>query len=131
MSLTHRSALLYISLPVLSSITEHHRELINSSVNQVTDLLTILVFCPEIDYYANDPLAGWSQVHNLLTALYVSGTKRAYETDKHFLDIDVIFEKWCGYQIELSYDKPFDVLFGTINGMTFLKNFSNIFSSNF
>ncbi|RGB42033.1 hypothetical protein C1646_751490 [Rhizophagus diaphanus] len=115
MSSTNHSALLHISLPTLSSITDYHKELINSSVVQATNLLTILVSCPELDYYTNDPLAGWTQVQNLLSTLYVSGTKTAFETDKPFLNIDVIFENWCGYQVELSNDRQFDVLFGTIN----------------
>lgn len=116
---TNHSALLHISLPTLSSITDYHKELINSSVVHATNLLTILVYCPELDYYTNDPLAGWTQVQNLLSTLYVSGTKTAFETDKPFLNIDVIFENWCGYQVELSNDRQFDVLFGTINGITF------------
>ncbi|CAB4390182.1 unnamed protein product [Rhizophagus irregularis] len=115
MSSTNHSALLHISLPTLSSITDYHKELINSSVVQATNLLTILVSCPELDYYINDPLAGWTQVQNLLSTLYVSGTKTAFETDKPFFNIDVIFENWCGYQVELSNDRQFDVLFGTIN----------------
>ncbi|GBC09731.1 hypothetical protein RclHR1_09070003 [Rhizophagus clarus] len=115
MSSTNHSALLYISLPTLSSITDYHKELISSSVDKATNLLTILVSCHELDYYINDPLTGWTQVHNLLSTLYISGTKKAYETDKQFLDIDVIFENWCGYQAELSNDRQFDVLFGTIN----------------
>ncbi|RIA88116.1 hypothetical protein C1645_775770 [Glomus cerebriforme] len=121
---TYHSALLHISLPTLSSITDYHKELINSSVKQVTNLLTILVSCPEIDYYVNDPLTGWTQVHNFLSALYVSGTKSAYEAGKPFLDIDVIFEKWCGYQVELSIDRRFDILFGTINEKARLQLFN-------
>ncbi|CAG8452789.1 3186_t:CDS:2 [Funneliformis caledonium] len=115
------SALLHISLPTLSTITDYHKDLIKSSVNRVSNLLTILISCSEINRYASDPLACWTRVHNLLSALYVFGTKVAYETDKPFLDIDIIFDKWCGYQVELRH---FNVLFGPITEKELLQQFN-------
>ncbi|CAI2188839.1 18923_t:CDS:2 [Funneliformis geosporum] len=118
------SALLHISLPTLSTITDYHKDLIKASVNRVSSLLTILISCSEINHYANDPLSGWTRVHNLLSALYVFGTKVAYETDKPFLDIDIIFDKWCGYQVEVSNDRHFNVLFGHITENVRLQQFN-------
>ncbi|CAB4418988.1 unnamed protein product [Rhizophagus irregularis] len=97
---TNHFALLHISLSTLSFITDYHKELINSSVVQATNLLAILVFCFKLDYYTNNFLVGWIQIQNLLSTLYVSEIKMAFKTDKPFLNINIIFENWYGYQVK-------------------------------
>lgn len=115
MSTPYNSSLLHISLASLISFSEHHRELIVSAVKSTSKYLIIYVSCKDIDFYAsNSPLDCWDKVHNLLCNFYVSGTKGAFELGNPLLEINVVFENWCGYSVEL--ERELDAFFGSESG---------------
>ncbi|CAG8708908.1 10790_t:CDS:2 [Cetraspora pellucida] len=121
----YENSLLQITLPTLTSFNEYHRELIELAVNCSSTSLIIHISCQEIEFYSNYPTKCWSEIRDLLNFLYISGTKVAYETLNHFLEIDVIFEKWNGYNIELIKEKNFDVFFGSETEQSRLQEFNN------
>ncbi|KAF0528297.1 Nucleotidylyl transferase [Gigaspora margarita] len=122
---SYKNSLLQITLPTLTSFNEHHRELIELAVNYSSISLIIHVSCQEIEFYSNYPTECWTKIRDLLNFLYISGTKISYENFKHFLEIDVIFEKWNGYNIELVKEKNFDVFFGSEEEQSRLQEFNN------
>ncbi|KAJ3180640.1 hypothetical protein HDU87_001753 [Geranomyces variabilis] len=56
--------------------------------------LKIIVACPELAAGAADR---WHEMQSVLAALYAAAGKAAHERDYPVLDVDVIFEEWCGY----------------------------------
>ncbi|CAG8468026.1 16392_t:CDS:2 [Acaulospora colombiana] len=108
----YNSSLLRVTLPSLTSFTNHHRELIESAVNNTYKCLVIYVSCKDIDLCKKSPLKFWDKVNNLLNTFYVSGTKTSYKLSRPFLEIEVIFENWCGYSVELEREWEFEVFFG-------------------
>ncbi|CAG8492985.1 10366_t:CDS:2 [Gigaspora rosea] len=124
---SYKNSLLQITLPTLTSFNEHHRELIELAVNYSSISLIIHVSCKEIEFYSNYPTECWIKIRDLLNFLYISGTKVSYENFKHFLEIDVIFEKWNGYNIELVKEKIFDVFFGSEAEQSRLQEFNRTF----
>ncbi|CAG8448717.1 1591_t:CDS:2 [Scutellospora calospora] len=121
----YKNSLLQITLPTLTSFNEYHRELIESAVNCSSESLTIHVSCQKIEIYRNYPVEYWTEFHDLLNFLYLSGTKVSYDNLKHFLEIDIIFEKWNGYNIELVKEKNFDVFFGSKAEQSRLQEFND------
>ncbi|CAG8631132.1 12748_t:CDS:2 [Racocetra fulgida] len=121
----YENSLLQITLPTLTSFNEYHRELIELAVNCSSTSLIIHISCQEIEFYSNYPTKCWTEIRDLLNFLYISGTKVAYETLRHFLEIDVIFEKWNGYNIELVKEKNFDVFFGSEAEQSRLQEFNS------
>lgn len=113
----YNKALLYISLPTLKSYNNFHQELIRSIIiNNVTDGLTIYISSPKFENYSKtSPISSWSEINDFLNAVYICGSKIAYEIEKYFIDIVVIFENWCGYQVELG--KDFQAFFGSFHGI--------------
>ncbi|CAG8529320.1 7312_t:CDS:2 [Diversispora eburnea] len=112
--ISYDSSLLHISLLSLTSFSDYHRELIVSAVKNTSKYLIIYVSCKDIDFYGNNySLDCWDKVHNLLCTFYVSGSKVSYELNKPFLEINVIFENWCGYSVELGQE--LDVFFGKLD----------------
>ncbi|CAG8463471.1 10923_t:CDS:2 [Dentiscutata erythropus] len=122
---SYKNSLLQITLPTLTSFNEHHRELIKLAVNHSSISLIIHVSCQEIEFYKNYPTECWTEISDLLNFLYISGTKVSYENSKHFLEIDVIFEKWNGYNIELVKETNFDVFFGSKAEQSRLQEFNS------
>ncbi|CAG8450355.1 12658_t:CDS:2 [Acaulospora morrowiae] len=122
--LPYNSSLLRITLPSLISFTDHHRELVELAVKNSSKRLVIYVSCKDIGFYEKTPLKCWNEVHNLLSAFYVSGTRMSYELSRPFLEIDVIFEDWCGYSAELEKEWNLEVLFGNDLERTVLEKFN-------
>ncbi|RHZ80613.1 hypothetical protein Glove_134g207 [Diversispora epigaea] len=122
-SSSYNSSLLHISLLSLTSFSDYHRELIVSAVKNTSKYLIIYVSCKDIDFYGNNySLDYWDKVHNLLCAFYVSGSKVSYELNKPFLEINVVFENWCGYSVEL--EQELDVFFGSKSELDRLLKFN-------
>nr|CAG8451234.1 2163_t:CDS:2 [Entrophospora candida] len=120
----YNKALLYISLPTLKSYNNFHQELIRSIIiNNVTDGLTIYISSPKFENYSKtSPISSWNEINDFLNAVYICGSKIAYEIEKYFIDIVVIFENWCGYQVELG--KDFQAFFGSFHEKNVLEGFN-------
>ncbi|CAG8584226.1 8755_t:CDS:2 [Ambispora leptoticha] len=108
----YKRALLHVSLDAFSSFNEYYQELVSLAVGRVSEALTIYVFSPDIQRYKDVPFMCWKEVHDVLSLIYVSATKAAHDNFFPLLDVDVVFEEWCGYPIELSDDEQFEVIFG-------------------
>ncbi|KAG9303725.1 hypothetical protein G9A89_018622 [Geosiphon pyriformis] len=110
-----KRALLHFSLPSFTSFNKHSQELVLLSARQVSETLDIHVSSPDVENYKNVPLTAWTQVHNLLSSIYVATAKVAYEKGQPLLEFNVLFEEWCGYSVELcdiDNQDQYEVIFG-------------------
>ncbi|KXS20725.1 Nucleotidylyl transferase [Gonapodya prolifera JEL478] len=88
-----------ISLPRASSSLALHRNTILTAVRSTSQRLVLLVDCPEIVQHKESPVLLWKQLNKLLGTLYVWATKEAYAIDRILMDIDVVFDGFCGYDL--------------------------------
>ncbi|TPX59924.1 hypothetical protein PhCBS80983_g02118 [Powellomyces hirtus] len=70
----------------------------------------IIVSCAEFAEYEHKPAMRWEEVQVLLGALYMAATERAHEADCPLLNVDVLFEEWCGHDPWLIEDENVTVV---------------------
>ncbi|KAJ3340373.1 hypothetical protein HDU93_007098 [Gonapodya sp. JEL0774] len=111
----HPHSLLAVSIPSVLSPLNSLKPLILNAVRNSSFSLSILVSCPQILQYSNSPVLLFKSLNALLGTLYVWATKEAYALDKRLLDISVIFDGYCGYDIFVER-KNLDAIFGFQDG---------------
>ncbi|CAG8576569.1 1509_t:CDS:2 [Ambispora gerdemannii] len=123
-STPYKRALLHVSLDSFSSFNEYYQEIVSLAICRVSESLTIYVSSPDIHTYKDVPFVHWTEVHDVLSLIYVTATKAAYDNFRLLLNVDVVFEEWCGYSLELSDDEQFEVIFGEREDSSNLRKFN-------
>ncbi|KAJ3038552.1 hypothetical protein HK097_003145 [Rhizophlyctis rosea] len=92
--------------PTLYAIREAATLLSSSRAKTWTNRshLCIILQCPEITANISTPARIWKPLQKLLAELYVEASNAAAGLGNTLLNVDVIFEDWCGYDPWLRED---------------------------
>jgi len=95
------SICVYIQLEKLNSNIVKYKSLIQDLTLKANKRLDILIYCNEIVENLNDNnlWKKWNEVESLLSKLYVMTSQKSYQCGKILLDVNIIFDKWCDYDI--------------------------------
>ncbi|ORX84955.1 Nucleotidylyl transferase [Anaeromyces robustus] len=95
------SICVYIHLERLNSNIIKYKSLIQDLTLKANKRLDILIHCNEIVDLLNDNhlWKKWKEVESLLSNFYVMTSQKTYQCGKILLDVNVIFDKWCDYDI--------------------------------
>ncbi|KND02808.1 uncharacterized protein SPPG_01889 [Spizellomyces punctatus DAOM BR117] len=105
------SLLLPLSLPTLSSTLTRSLNLITASITQLCipkptspPQLTIILSSPDLTSTTHTPVQKWGEIQSLLCKLYTAASNTAYGLHVPLVNVDIIFEGWCGYDPWLAED---------------------------
>jgi len=92
---------IYIHLDKLSSDLVKYKSTIHHLTLKSNKRLDIIIHCNEIIENLNDIhlWKKWNEIEKLLSSFYVMTSQKTYQCGKILLDVNVIFEKWCDYDI--------------------------------
>jgi len=98
----------YVRLEKLSCDVSKYKSLIQDLTMKASDKLDIIIYCEEIVDRTHDVYLWkkWNEVERLLSSFYVMTSQKTYQSGNILLDVNVIFDKWCDYDIfaEESWD---------------------------
>lgn len=91
------------------------KQIIQKATKSVSQSLTILVDSPQITYLAtHHPRSSWKGIQKWISHVYVAATNVAYQEGHPLMDINVVFNGYCGYNAWEILDKD-AVVFVTSN----------------
>jgi len=95
------SICVYVKLDNLKSDLSKYKSIIQELTLKAITRLDILINCNEIIENKNDIYLWkkWNEVERLLSSFYVMTSQKTYQCGKILLDVNVIFEEWCNYNI--------------------------------
>jgi len=104
------SICIYIHLDKLDSDLVKYKSTIHHLTLKTNKRLDIVIHCNEIIENLNDTThlwKKWNEIEKLLSSFYVMTSQKTYQCGKILLDVNVIFDKWCDYEIfiEDTWDK--------------------------
>lgn len=113
----YRTVLLHLPLStIFSSLSVSERLLITRATSLTADCLVILLTSTELLAYAATPDIVWREAQQMLAGSYVTALTAAYDAGRPLLDVTVIFETWCGYDLIAERQKGWDAMVGTKEG---------------
>jgi len=95
------SICVYIHFDKLKSDLSKYKDLIQHLTMKAVNRLDILIHCNEIIENLNNIQIWkkWNEIERILSSFYVMTSQKTYQCGKILLDVNVIFEKWCDYDI--------------------------------
>ncbi|TPX38051.1 hypothetical protein SmJEL517_g00060 [Synchytrium microbalum] len=95
--------IVYIPLPSLSASRTRALQLISHASGLAQHQLRIILSCPDIAANASTPRRVWQVLQGLVADFYISASTVAYTCNNPLLNVDIIFEGYCGYDAWIDY----------------------------